>query len=697
MDKPLFEFLFQPGEAIEVRVVAPWNGSGFFDNAADLEAALSELDGLKPDAVYCSLNPVTREAFERAPNEFRRAVKGQKLACNKEDIARRAWILIDFDPVRPKGTSATDAEKEAALSKMREARDYLLSEGAPPAIEADSGNGGHLLLACDLPNDETSTRLVRGFLDFLSARFTDDRVKVDRVNFNADRITKAYGTWARKGPDTPERPHRQSRIISLPPQAEPVSRALLEKLQFKPLKVNAQVSGIGEEGIRKLKEWASTIPDFPAIKQIKHERDKVTVIPERCYLNADHEGTSAGIVFHADGGRGNVCKHDGCSLPFKDWWAEVEKLYGCMLPFDPQAVIGKAKSAKTWTLQNFSQVQVEGVSWVFQGYLALGKPTALVGEPGEGKSLTTVDWSARITTGRGFPDGVSAILPHSSVLMMNSEDAAGDTIKPRFLAAGGDSERLFQILLPSGVRFRIDNEDDVRQLGQQLIAHPEIRCLVIDPVLQHVDSEKEQDVRRGVANILALIRERKVALLYAAHFNKVAGKNLSSPLDKLSGAKAWSGLPRFVLAVMKGIKTDDLLGKPRHHLVLGKTNLGSLDRPTMDFTIETRAVSGLNIAIDPPPVIRWLGESRVTMRELLERRTPKKPKEEATEEEVATLLHGELLNQPRPASDIYRALEDMGIKKRRVEKAKALLILNGKMAKPENIGGSWYWRLPDAS
>jgi hypothetical protein len=220
---------------------------------------------------------------------------------------------------------------------------------------------------------------------------------------------------------------------------------------------------------------------------------------------------------------------------------------------------------------------------------------------------------------------------------------------------------------------------------------------VIDPVLQHVDSEKEQDVRRGVANILALIRERKVALLYAAHFNKVAGKNLSSPLDKLSGAKAWSGLPRFVLAVMKGIKTDDLLGKPRHHLVLGKTNLGSLDRPTMDFTIETRAVSGLNIAIDPPPVIRWLGESRVTMRELLERRTPKKPKEEATEEEVATLLHGELLNQPRPASDIYRALEDMGIKKRRVEKAKALLILNGKMAKPENIGGSWYWRLPDAS
>src|SRR5437588_6607224 len=100
-EKTLFEFLFQPGEAIEVRVVQPWCGSGFFDDAADLQAALAELDEAKPDGIYCTLNPVTQEAFERAPNEFRRAVRGQKLACSKEDIARRAWILIDFDPVRP--------------------------------------------------------------------------------------------------------------------------------------------------------------------------------------------------------------------------------------------------------------------------------------------------------------------------------------------------------------------------------------------------------------------------------------------------------------------------------------------------------------------------------------------------------------------------------------------------------------------
>jgi hypothetical protein len=39
----------------------------------------------------------------------------------------------------------------------------------------------------------------------------------------------------------------------------------------------------------------------------------------------------------------------------------------------------------------------------------------------------------------------------------------------------------------------------------------------------------------------------------------------------------------------------------------------------------------------------------------------------------------------------------MGVKRRVVERAKAMLILTGRMEKPENIGGSWYWRLKEAS
>lgn len=687
MTKSLFEFLFQPGEAIEVRVVAPWCGSGFFDNAKDLGDALGELDVLKPEAIYCSLNPVTHAAFERCPNQFQRAQRGVKLACSTGDISRRAWILVDFDPMRPAKVSATDAEKALALARMREARDYLLSEGAPPMLEADSGNGGHLLLPCDLPNDAEATRLVRGFLGFLSAKFTDANVKLDTVNWNADRITKAYGTTTRKGADTAERPHRRSGIISLPPSTTPVARELLERMQPKPLKKAKEASGgFAEPELAKLNEWAQTIPDFPAIQRVKREADKVTVIPEHCYLNADHSGTSAGIVFHADGGRGNVCKHDGCALPFAEWWAQVEKLYGCPLPFDPRVTIGGGPSAakRDWTLENYANIRVEPIRWVFRNMLALGKATGLVGEPGGGKSLFTVDLAARITTGRGFPDGAKTEIPPSSVLMLNNEDGSGDTIKPRFLTAGGDATRLYQLRLPMGTHFAVDNEGDMRRLDEQLAAHPEIRCIIVDPILQHVISEKEQDVRRGVGTLLALIAKHDVALLYVAHFNKVAGKNLSSPLDKLSGAKAWTGLPRFVFAVMLDNRPDP----PAHYLICAKHNLTAGIR-SQRFVIES-ATEGTRVS--DIPRIKWTGEADVSMVELLNLPNERSKKPGAVDVAM-TLLGSELTDQPRPAAEVIAVLEAAGVSEITRNRAKAGLLLKGAMAKPTNEGGVWYWRL----
>jgi hypothetical protein len=684
MSKPLFELLFQPGEAIEVRVVAPWCGSGFFDNAKDLGEALGELDGLKPEAVYCSLNPVTPEAFERCPNQFQRAQRGVKLACSSGDISRRAWILIDFDPVRPPKVSATDEEKYIALMKMRAARDYLLSECAPPMLEADSGNGAHLLLPCDLPNSTDSARLVRGFLEFLSAKFTDAQVKVDTVNWNADRITKAYGTMARKGPDTAERPHRLSGIISLPPSTQPVSREFLEQHQLKPAKAKETISGFSEGEIAKLTEWSKTVPDFPAIKTIKRDKEKVTVIPEHCYLNPDHSGTSAGIVFHADGGRGNVCKHDGCNVPFSEWWKLVEKVYGRALPFDPQLTMGSAKSTpkRDWTLENYLTIQVEPIRWVFRNLLALGKATGLVGEPGGGKSLFTVDLAARLTTGRGFPDGAKAEFPPSSVLMLNTEDGAGDTIKPRFLAAGGDESRLYQLRLPTGVHFALDNADDMQRLDEQLTVHPDIRCLVVDPVLQHVISEKEQDVRRGVGTLLGLLQKHNLALLYVAHFNKVAGHNLSSPLDKLSGAKAWTGLPRFVFAVMLDSRTKP----PAHYLICAKHNLNAGIR-SQGFAIES-AHEGMRLS--DVPRIRWTGESDITMFELLN--LPKERSGGDALGKAMELLESELTDQPRPASEIIAVLDAAGVSESSRRRASKDLILKGVMALPRNEGGVWYWR-----
>jgi hypothetical protein len=113
--------------------------------------------------------------------------------------------------MRPvEGIPSTDAEKVDAWETIRAVRSYLDTEGWPAPVLADSGNGYHLLYRIDLPTDDCG--LVQRVLQKLACRFDSDAVKIDQKVFNPSRICKLYGTLARKGDHTPERPHRRSGI-----------------------------------------------------------------------------------------------------------------------------------------------------------------------------------------------------------------------------------------------------------------------------------------------------------------------------------------------------------------------------------------------------------------------------------------------------------------------------------------------------
>src|SRR5437764_7462085 len=88
------------------------------------------------------------------------------------------------------------------------------------------------------------------------------------------------------------------------------------------------------------------------------------------------------------------------------------------------------------------QVTTRPVSWLWPGRLALGKLAILDGDPGLGKSLVTLDLCARLSTGRPFPDG-SPGPGVGTAIVLNGEDGAEDTIRPRLQALGADLERVF--------------------------------------------------------------------------------------------------------------------------------------------------------------------------------------------------------------------------------------------------------------
>lgn len=210
--------ILEPGQVTELRaldVSAPayrktHTEFGYFDDPRTLAAAAAKIG--QAMGIYFVLNPVVPALLARCCNRVRPAEKGE--GTSDDNIVRRRWLPLDFDPDRPSGISSSETEHNAGIAKARVCRDFLLGEGWPDPILADSGNGAHLLYRVDLPADDGG--LVEKVLKALAARFSDDAVKVDTGIYNPARIWKLYGTTAGKGDSIPDRPHRIARIIDVP-------------------------------------------------------------------------------------------------------------------------------------------------------------------------------------------------------------------------------------------------------------------------------------------------------------------------------------------------------------------------------------------------------------------------------------------------------------------------------------------------
>ncbi len=139
-------------------------------------------------------------------------------SATSKDVLRRQWLLVDvdrLDPVARKELNATEADRVTLRSVADAVAEYLTGMGWPAPILVDSGNGWHLYYRIDLPNDKESSDLLRLFLKALSRRFAA-AADIDQKVYDARRISKLPGTWARKGPPSEDRPHRLCRVVSVP-------------------------------------------------------------------------------------------------------------------------------------------------------------------------------------------------------------------------------------------------------------------------------------------------------------------------------------------------------------------------------------------------------------------------------------------------------------------------------------------------
>jgi hypothetical protein len=190
--------------------------SGYFDDPEKFIEAVS-FASINSSGIYMPINVLNPALIARRSN---RATEYAKLTTADCDIIRRQFIPIDLDPIRSSGVSSTDEQHEASLNKARTIHKWIIKEKWPEPIFCDSGNGAHLLLPIDLPNNEESTVFVQNMLYGLHEKFSDDVIGVDTSVYNAARIMRVAGTMNCKGDNHPKYPHRMAKILSVPNKQE---------------------------------------------------------------------------------------------------------------------------------------------------------------------------------------------------------------------------------------------------------------------------------------------------------------------------------------------------------------------------------------------------------------------------------------------------------------------------------------------
>jgi putative DNA primase/helicase len=323
-----------------------------------------------------------------------------------------------------------------------------------------------------------------------------------------------------------------------------------------------------------------------------------------------------------------------------------------------------------------SEIVPESVGWLWQGFIAIGRLTGLVGYPGLGKSQVGLDLAATVSTGRDFPGGTSNGKA-GDVIILSAEDDPADTIVPRLIAAGADRGRIHIVKAvkdgngerPFSVSVdldRLEREYDLRK----------VKLLVIDPVSSYLGPANRNnggEVRLIQHRLASFAAKHDLAVLMVHHLNKSSG---ASAITRIMGSTEWGAVPRAVFLVTEEPGTDRRLFLPL------KNNLGP-DRIGYAFRIEKRIVED---GINTSAVVWDHDPTTITADEALAAAAKnKKPMSAAVDFVQQALSDG-----PMDQTEIVRLGKEAGFTEKNLRTAREKL---GVKPTKDGFGanGKWVW------
>lgn len=400
----------EEGEITEIRSFGgKSNFSGYYKDVENAIRDIEYLEAKQDLQVYFIINAIKDDCYGRVQRE--RLVPNAKTTSDSEIVGRK-WLMIDLDPKRTAGISSSNEELEFARRKAHDVFRFLRDNGFNDPVVCMSGNGYHLMYPCRIAASDETDKLVERFINALAMLFTDEKVDVDKQCKNKARLSKVYGTVAKKGSNSPERPWRTSRIIKVPDEIKPNDIEYIKKIADLYPEDRPKPSSDNNWGQEKFDVESFLNKHGIAYKKESYG-DGVKYVLDHCVFNEQHKGKDACVFQRNGGGLAYVCLHNSCShYTWKDFRMKFEpdaydrkeykefqykqRYYGAMQhqPFEPQEE-SDDKGKKWLAPKDIKRKREQDIVAMPTGYsyldkairgLILGEVTILSGLNGSGKS-----------------------------------------------------------------------------------------------------------------------------------------------------------------------------------------------------------------------------------------------------------------------------------------------------------------------
>ena len=576
MIRHTIDILKPNNELFEVRIIGKGNrkriNSGYF---TDSDTLIKQLDLIDPRLTntYITINKVNDDCYAREQHDCFRQTDA---STHDHEIDAYEWLFVDLDPERIAEVSSSDEELKAAEVLSDKVYTYMKDLGFHEPVRAMSGNGHHLLYRIDLPNKEEYKALIERCLINLAHMFNNGKVKIDIVNHNQSRVCKLYGTLAQKGSNTKARPHRMSKLTSVPKKIEVNGIELLNTLasELPEIPKVRRGSSNTRNGF-DIESWMSE----HGLEPIREEAGQDCVIYPlaQCPFNPSHTDGDSKIFKYTDGAIGFKCHHNSCrgkkwqdvrlkyepdaydnkdeeiDRAIEEGWKHHKQYLVVQKTDDIEEVKKGLPKLTAISAYDLQKKEFDEKYYAVQGMIPEGE-TVIAAPPKTGKSWLMLDMCLKVAEGKKF---LGFDTKKSDTLYLALED--GDSFEQERLNIVLDGQQapknfhfVFSNVMPM-------NEGFLLQLEELLKQFPDVKIVVID-TLQFIkyrqgksESAYETDYRTG-RDLKEFAEKKNIAIVVVTHTTKM--RYVDDDMANVSGTNGVTGAADAVIVLGKEKRTD---------------------------------------------------------------------------------------------------------------------------------------------